>query len=55
VQGRATKLINFITVRLERGDYIVSFEDITERRRAEEALANEKERLAVTCVPSVTV
>lgn len=44
----ATKLINFITVRLERGDYIVSFEDITERRRAEEALANEKERLAVT-------
>ncbi len=44
----ATKLINFITVRLENGDYIVSFEDITERRLAEEALANEKERLAVT-------
>ncbi|HOD75141.1 MAG TPA: PAS domain S-box protein [Syntrophorhabdaceae bacterium] len=44
----ATKLINFITVRLENGDYIVSFEDITERRLAEQALANEKERLAVT-------
>lgn len=44
----ATKLINFITVRLENGDYIVSYEDITERRLAEEALANEKERLAVT-------
>jgi PAS domain S-box-containing protein len=44
----ATKLINFITVRLENGDYIVSCEDITERRLAEEALANEKERLAVT-------
>ncbi|NLT22775.1 MAG: PAS domain S-box protein [Syntrophorhabdus sp.] len=44
----ATKLINFITVRLENDDYIVSFEDITERRLAEEALANEKERLAVT-------
>jgi len=44
----ATKLISFITVRLERGDYIVSFEDITERRLAEEALANVNERLAVT-------
>ncbi|HBL24766.1 MAG TPA: hypothetical protein DDZ40_11725 [Deltaproteobacteria bacterium] len=47
-RDRATKFINFITVRLENGDYIVSYEDITERRLAREALADEKERLAVT-------
>ena len=44
----STKIINFITVRLENGDYIISYEDITQRRLAEEALANEKERLIVT-------
>ncbi len=43
-----TRYINIITVRLENGDYVVSYEDITLRRQAEEALANEKERLAVT-------
>ncbi|HOW54972.1 MAG TPA: PAS domain S-box protein [Syntrophorhabdaceae bacterium] len=42
------RFINIITVRLENGDYVVSYEDITRRRHAEEALADEKERLAVT-------
>lgn len=42
------KIINFITVKHKNGDYIVSLEDITERRAAEDALAHETERLAVT-------
>ncbi len=42
------KFINFIIVRLENGDCIMSCEDITDARLAQEALANEKERLAVT-------
>ena len=42
------KVINFITVRHENGDYVVSFEDITKRRVTEDALAEETERLDVT-------
>lgn len=42
------KIINFITVRHKNGDYIVTLEDITERRTAEDALADETERLTVT-------
>jgi PAS domain S-box-containing protein len=42
------KFINIITVKHDNGDYIASFEDVTLRRAAEDALANETERLAVT-------
>jgi two-component system, cell cycle sensor histidine kinase and response regulator CckA len=42
------KIINFTTVKHKNGDRIVTFEDITLRRAAEDALADETERLAVT-------
>ncbi len=42
------KMISFITVKLENGDFIVSMDDITKRRVAEDALAEETGRLAVT-------
>ncbi len=44
----SVKIIDFITVKHKNGDYIVSIEDITERRVAEDALSEETERLAVT-------
>lgn len=44
----SVKFIDFITVKHKNGDYIVTCEDITLRRAAEEALANETERLTVT-------
>lgn len=44
----STKIINFTTVKHKNGDHIVTFEDITLRRAAEDALADETERLTVT-------
>jgi PAS domain S-box-containing protein len=41
----STKTINFITVKLAGGDYLMSCEDITERKRAEERLSESEERL----------
>jgi PAS domain S-box-containing protein len=38
------KIINFITVQLTTGEYLMACENITERRRAEEALKQEEER-----------
>ncbi|MCX5803427.1 MAG: PAS domain-containing protein, partial [Proteobacteria bacterium] len=38
------KIIEFISVKLETGEYITSCEDITFRKRAEEILLNEKEK-----------
>lgn len=49
--GRRVMLLNARWVYEERGDtdrILLAIEDITERKRAEEALADEKERLAVT-------
>ncbi|ACL16832.1 hybrid sensor histidine kinase/response regulator [Methanosphaerula palustris] len=49
--GRRVMLLNARWVYEERGDtdrILLAMEDITERKRAEEALADEKERLAVT-------
>jgi diguanylate cyclase (GGDEF)-like protein/PAS domain S-box-containing protein len=38
------KIVNFIPVRLETGEYFMSCEDITERKRAEEKLREGEER-----------
>jgi PAS domain S-box-containing protein len=49
--GRRVMLLNARWVYEERGDtdrILLAMEDITERKRAEDALADEKERLAVT-------
>ncbi len=39
------KIVNFIPVRLATGEHIITFEDITERIEAEEALRQSKEQL----------
>ncbi len=40
----AEKIVNFLSVTLETGDQFILYEDITERRRAEEALKQSEER-----------
>lgn len=42
------KVVNFRAVFLAEGEHIVTFEDITERVKAQDGLSAEKERLAVT-------
>jgi PAS domain S-box-containing protein len=39
------KVVSFIPVRLESGEYLVSFEDVTEQKRAEEALLRSHKEL----------
>lgn len=46
------KTINFIAVQLESGENLIVCEDITERKRAEEALRQERERFS-TLVESI--
>ena len=43
------KIVNFTGVLLENGKTMISCEDITERKRAEEALSVERERFQVLC------
>jgi two-component system cell cycle sensor histidine kinase/response regulator CckA len=38
------KTVNFVSVRLETGEYLMTCEDITERKQSEEALHTEKQR-----------
>jgi PAS domain S-box-containing protein len=46
----AEKIINFIPVQLETGDNLMACEDITERRRAEEALQKSQQMLESTFI-----
>jgi len=39
------KMVNVISVRLEAGDFLIAFEDVTQRYRAETALREREERL----------